>query len=228
MRVPRPAGNGAAARKYDLLTALGSKALASSPAEQRVVLRLMVAITARYNWATDTLAVAQADLARMWSVDERTVKRMMSRYRERGWLKLKRQAVRGRVAEYGLGLEALLVSSRDAWSRIGPDFEARLSPDDDRLPSPTVVPFPAPAPEAPEGRLWPRLHAQMAMIDPATAKAWLHGVCEEGIDDGVLRLSVPGRYQANYLRTHVGGELLELARRFDPRIRAVEVCVRPS
>lgn len=222
MKLLQPVGSGAAARKYDLLTALGTSALSREPGEQRLMLRLMVAITARYNWASDTLAVAQTDLARMWSVDERTVKRMMAEFRARGWLTLKRKAARGRVAEYGLGIAALFDATRDDWAKVGTDFETRLAPNDGPTsPSPTVVPFPVAPIESSQGRIWPRVVDRIAATDPATARAWLQGVSEAGLQDGVLSLSVPGRYQANYLRTHLVARLLEVARQIEPRVSAL-------
>lgn len=219
MSILRPVGHGAAARKYDLLTALGTLALAAGPAEQRLILRLMVAITARYNWTSDLLAVAQTELARLWSVDERTVKRSMAEYRARGWLRLKRQATRGRVAEYGLGIEALMAATQTLWSAVGPDFEARLAPPEAPAPRPTVVPFPGPA----EGALWPQALRLLTQADPATAQSWLQGLREDGAESGTLRLLAKGRYQASYLRTHLAARMLAAVRQVDARITAVSI-----
>ncbi|PTX03233.1 hypothetical protein [Pararhodobacter aggregans] len=221
MSTVRPLGNGAAARKYDLLTALGTMGLAATPGEQRLVLRLMVAITARYNWASDTLAVAQSELAKLWAVDERTVKRAMAEYRARGWLRLKRQAARGRVAEYGLGIERLMEDTRPVWAIVGPDFAARLTPAEPApAPDPKIVRFPLPATE---GILWPRVLQLIAESDGDTARAWLQGLGEEPGPQGVLRLVARGRYQASYVRTHLAGRLLAAARRVDPAITSVEI-----
>ena len=95
MQTLRPVGRGASARKYDILTALGAFALAQGKHEQRRVLRLMTLITARYNWARDELAVGQRESARLWAVDERTVKREMARLKAAGWLVVKRQGAFG-------------------------------------------------------------------------------------------------------------------------------------
>lgn len=221
MNTVRPLGNGAAARKYDLLTALGTMGLAATPGEQRLVLRLMVAITARYNWASDTLAVAQSELAKLWAVDERTVKRAMAEYRARGWLRLKRQAARGRVAEYGLGIDKLMEDTRPVWATVGADFAARLTPAEPApAPDPKIVRFPLPATE---GVLWPRVLQLIAESDGDTARAWLQGLGEEPGPPGVLRLVARGRYQASYVRTHLAGRLLAAARRVDPAITSVEI-----
>ena len=74
-------GRSAAALKYDLLTVMGAYALSQDKGAQRLVLRLMTLVTARYNWKRDQLAVGQREIARLWQVDERTVKREMAKLR---------------------------------------------------------------------------------------------------------------------------------------------------
>ena len=85
MQVIRPGtsavGRDAAVRKYDALSALMAFALAGDPNRQRLVLRLMALITTRYNWQRNELAMGQREIARLWCVDERTVKRDMARLR---------------------------------------------------------------------------------------------------------------------------------------------------
>ena len=39
----------------------------------------MALITTRYNWQRDELTMGQGEIARLWSVDDRTVKREMAR-----------------------------------------------------------------------------------------------------------------------------------------------------
>ncbi len=82
MLSPKLVGRDAAARKYDIITALGSYALAGSKHDHRIVLRFITLVTARYNWARNELAVGQREIARLWAVDERTVKREMARFLE--------------------------------------------------------------------------------------------------------------------------------------------------
>ena len=101
----RATGRYAASLKYDVLTALGAYACGGDKHRQRLALRLMTLVTARYNWQDDTVTTGQREIAALWSVDERTVKREMARLREMGWLVLKRASTRGRVACYGLGLD---------------------------------------------------------------------------------------------------------------------------
>ena len=227
MAFTKPIGQTAAARKYDLLTAMGARALAAQPGEQRLILRLMVAITARYNWASDTLAVGQAELARMWAVDKRTVKRAMAQFRQRGWLRLKRAAGRGRVAEYGLGLAQLMQDTRESWPAVGPDFTARMAPDPAPGPQPvrsdTVVPFPRAVPGPGADTPWARALDRFAQQNPALAQAWLTGAEPLDCVDGVLTLRVPGRFRAAYLRTHLAAQVLEHLRAFDPQVRALTI-----
>ena len=119
-------GRGASSRKYDLITALGAYALSLGKTDQRRVLRLITLITARYNWARDELAVGQREIARLWSCDERTVKREAALLRGLGWLVVKRQGARGRVTEYGINIERMLKDTSDSWASVGPDFQIRL------------------------------------------------------------------------------------------------------
>ena len=84
MLAKQTVGRSAAAFKYDLLTVMGAFALAQEKGRQRLVLRLMTLVTARYNWARDELAVGQREIARLWQVDERTVKREMAKLRAMG------------------------------------------------------------------------------------------------------------------------------------------------
>ncbi|MGV3695080.1 MAG: hypothetical protein ACO1OA_11235, partial [Paracoccus marcusii] len=125
MQVMRPVGRQAAARKYDLLSAMMAHALAGDPQRQRLVLRLMALITTRYNWQRDELTMGQREIARLWCVDERTVKRDMARLRGLGWITVKRQGARGRVSVLGLDLDRILLDTRPAWPNIGPDYVAR-------------------------------------------------------------------------------------------------------
>ena len=108
MQILRPVGRQASSRKYDLITALGVHACRGDKHFQRLVLRFITAIVARYNWQADELSIGQRELAALWSVDERTVKRELAKLRALGWLVQKRAAVRGRVAIHGLDIAAIL------------------------------------------------------------------------------------------------------------------------
>jgi len=77
-------GPQAGSLKYDLLTALSVVGLHGSPTLQCSMLRLSAMVTARYNWRLDEISIGQAELARIWGVNERTVKREMKRLTGQG------------------------------------------------------------------------------------------------------------------------------------------------
>lgn len=196
IKVAAPQGRHAASLKYDILTALGAKGCAGDKHAQRIALRLITLLTARYNWRDDSLTTGQREIAMLWSVDERTVKREMARLREMGWLVLKRPAARGRVACYGLGLNAILPQTAEVWANVGPDFAARMQGSPSETPTdPTVVPFPG-------GGAWGAIATEIRAIDPGLFSAWLAPLVPLGERDGVIRLKAPSRFHGSFLRTH--------------------------
>ena len=104
-------GPSAGAAKYDVLTALLVMASQGETVEARLALRLSLLITARFNWRKGVVSVGQKELARMWGVTERTVKREMSQMRARGWIEVSVPAARSRVAEYRIDFEAVLATT---------------------------------------------------------------------------------------------------------------------
>lgn len=222
MELPRPVGREAGSRKYDILTALATHALAQDGHAPRLVLRLIALITARYNWQRDELAVGQAEIARLWSVDERTVKREMARLRAMGWLVQKRAAARGRVAVHGLDVARMMEDTRPAWPRVGEDFVARVA-GPQAVPASNVVPLrPAPAPRQ-DGSLWAMVQARLAEGDPAAYAAWFHALAEAGVEGGRMVLAAPTRFHATYVMTHLHMRLLAAVRAVDPSVAAVTV-----
>ncbi len=206
-------GRGGAARKYDLLTILGTYALSQDRGLQRQTLRLICLITARYNWQHDQLSVGQTEIARLWSVDPRTVKREMAAFRSRGWLVEKRAAARGRVTLYGLGIAQILEDTRESWQRVGPDLVERLAPETAE-PEANVIPFPQTASDlpAPDGTLWGEVSRLLYAEDASMFRAWLAGIRAEG-EGGALILEASGSFQARYIETHLKGRIgLALAR----------------
>lgn len=214
----KPVGRGAAARKYDLLTALGAYALARDKHDQRRVLRLLTLITARYNWARDELAVGQREIAQLWSVDERTVKREMALLRARAWLLVKRQGARGRVTQYGLGTEQILRDTRATWDHVGPDFALRMG----EGPAPNVVPMtpntqPAP-PDVSAGTEWALAQALLHAEDAATYGAWVAALQRVERAGGRLTLRAPSRFHAAYVQTHLAARLRAAVREIDSEV----------
>jgi hypothetical protein len=225
MQLARPVGREAASRKYDILSALMAYALSQDKHVQRQVLRLMALVTTRYNWQRDELTMGQAEIARLWSVDERTVKREMARLRAQGWLVLRRAGARGRVSAYGIDLERMLADTRPAWPLIGEDFIARMEPAAATAAGQggsNVVPLRAALPvtgaPAAEGSVWAAARAHLQAEDPASYGAWLHVLTEAGLEANCLILAAPSRFHASYVSAHLKERLMAALRRVDPSL----------
>lgn len=226
MQIVRPVGRQAASRKYDLITALGVHACRGDKHFQRLVLRFITVIVARYNWQADELSIGQRELAALWSVDERTVKREMAKLRALGWLVQKKAAVRGRVAVHGLDLAAILASTREDWAAVGPDFVERMAgPGEAPAVAPNVVAFPGAVPVAlaPDATVWDRIAAWLAVEDPAGHATWFRQLAQVGFEGGCLELTAPSRFHAAYVTTHHLIRLLAVARRVEGGVRMVKV-----
>lgn len=214
----RPVGRAAAALKYDLLSAMGVHACQGDKFRQRLVLRLITLIVARYNWIADELTVGQREIATLWGIDERSVKRELARLREMGWLVVKRPAARGRVTVHGLDIERILAATEPDWPCIGPDFVARLGTPE---PAPSnVISFPAP--RLGEG-LWPQIQAALHREDANSYGIWFATLGCEGVEAGVLRLGAPTRFHADYLRANLIHKLERAARSIDAEITRIEI-----
>ncbi len=229
MLATRPVGHNAAALKYDILSALGVHALSGDKHRQRLVLRMMALITTRYNWQRNELSIGRAEMARLWSVDERTVKREIARLRGVGWMRVKRAPARGRVTVYELDLKQILLDTRAVWPVIGPDFEARMTTGEtaQRPAGDNVVPLrrgaaTVPAPEK-TGDIWGQVRASLHGRDPELYSAWFRHLDESERAGGVAHLTAPSRFLADYIATHFAGRLLAAYSRFDPAIREVRV-----
>lgn len=225
MQLVRAVGREAAARKYDILSALMVHALAEDKHVQRLVLRMMTLVTTRYNWQQDELSIGQEEIARLWSVDERTVKREMAKLRALGWFVVKRQGARGRVSIYGIDLARVMEDTRPAWPRIGADFVARVSPASaaEAMASNVVPLRPAvPAPE-PAGTIWGAVQQRLHRDDPATYAVWFRALTEAGAGEGCLTLAAPTRFHASYVETHLKHRLLAALRETEPSFCDVRI-----
>jgi hypothetical protein len=203
-------GPSAAVFKYDVLTALGAMACAGDKHRHRLVLRLITLITARYDWQKDRLSTGQVEIARLWSVDQRTVKRDMAKLRDFGWLVLKVPAAKGRVASYVLGVEAILRDTRPHWSAVGEDYVSRMDPAPTPEAAPSnVVPF---VPSEPPPDWWSDICAGFQAGDMAGFRAWIEPLTARLIED-IPVVVAPTGFHATYVRSHYLSELQRLARR---------------
>lgn len=224
MQVIRPVGREAGAKKYDILSAMMAHALQGDQNRQRLVLRLMALVTTRYNWQRNELTMGQREIARLWCVDERTVKREMARMRASGWLEVKRPGARGRVSVLALDLDRIMLDTRPAWPNIGDDFVTRVGgraepAAEDRK----VVPFRRATTATAAGGLWGAACQQLAEADAPLYEAWLAGLQDGGCEAGCLTLVAPSRFHATYVRTHLLGRLLGVLRRLDGDVDRVRI-----
>lgn len=225
MLVTKPVGRDAATKKYDILSALSAFALSQDKHAQRRILRLMSLITTRYNWQRNELTMGQDDIARLWCVDLRTVKREMAKLRAMGWLVETRAAARGRVACHALDLGMIMADTQTVWPNIGPDFIERQKPP---VVPPTpetsnVVPFgPALRPPS-DGSLWGDAQQAFQAQDAAAFSAWIARLVEVERDGGTLCLLAPSRFHKTYVETHLADRLMRILRRLDPSIAAIRI-----
>ena len=217
----RATGPGAGAIKYDILTALGLIGLRGSPGLRNSVQRLIVLVTARYNWRADEVSVGQADLARLWAVDARTVKREVKRLTEAGILLRIRAGVRGRVAAYRLNLAEIAARSMAVWGDVGPDFAARMA---ELMPATAkVVPL-HPGPAAPDtakadtaetdgedgqGGDWAAVRRRLRVEDPALFASWFDGLRYLGREGDAVVLAAATPFVGRYVETHLARRLSE-------------------
>lgn len=215
MQTQKFTGPGAGAQKYDILSALGLIGMHGTATQQCSMARLTMLITARYNWRRDLLSVGQSDMARMWAVDPRTVKREIKRLLEARILICTRQGVKGRVANYRLNMPEILRQSEPFWAMIGTDFAERMA---DHLPrkTPTVVKVdfarrsvPGPQTETPVDGGWSRVGQRVQELHPDVWQSWGERLTFDGEADRCIRLRAPSAFVAQYVRTHLQAILAE-------------------
>lgn len=242
-------GPSAGAMKYDLLTALGAFALSSDKHTQRRILRLMTLITARYNWAQDEVTVGRTEMARLWGVTERQVKRELGMLKASGFLELKRAGTRGRVSAYRLGITAIFKNTATAWSNVGLDYAERMEchTASDRESQVTassrhgrVIPFPSGSSEVglPERNLgdaasavegegalteWTCIRHVLEQTNQAIFIAWFAPLKQESFADGRLVLRAPTVFHADYVSTRLSEALKRAAAKAAPEVHHMEV-----
>lgn len=212
---PRIVGPGAAARKYDLLTALALSSLHGDRLAPVLCLRLIALITARYDWARDVVAIGHEELARLWGVSRRTVIRDLARLTAIGIIEVAVPGRRGRVASYRLRHAAIDAATEPQWPAAGPAMAARMAAAGPRDAED------APSQPAPTDSL-----LALALADRlprAVLDRWIAPLEWQGHDDGVARWRAPSRFHATYVsRTH-GDTLLACVRPLLPGLRRIEI-----
>ncbi|WP_170334653.1 DnaA N-terminal domain-containing protein [Ruegeria arenilitoris] len=224
MQLSKPVGRNAPALKYDILSALAVHALSGDKHRQRSILRIMSLITTRYNWRNNELSIGREEIARLWSVDERTVKREMAKLRGLGWIAVKRPAVRGRVAVYELDLKQIMLDTSTVWPVIGTDFAERMGHEPEVEPS-NIVPFAVKSPLAQTDgdEVWSAVQAALHGRDPELWSSWFQHLTEVERAGGVATLMAPSRFMADYIAQKWSGRILAAYGRTDPSIRSIRV-----
>lgn len=221
MQAKHISGAGAGALKYDVLTALGTFALAADRSTQRRVLRLITLITARYNWQHNELLCGRREIARLWSVDERTVKREIGALKSMGFMAIKRPSARGRVTTYMLDIGAVLATSKITWERIGPDFTDRMNAlDAQAAPEKTVINFPSV-----DRSEWSLARMRLKEADAARYDAWFKPLAREGLEGETLILRAPSTFHADYVTTHLIGDLIRAVAEVKRSVTSVKLIV---
>lgn len=228
-RLRKGTGPSAASLKYDILTALLVTAVQGNPVEARLALRLSLLVTARFNWQRGTFAVGRREMARLWGVSERTVKREMAEMRTRGWVGVKVAAGRGRVAQYWIDLETVCRATMPHWEAVGPDFTARMVGAPEPAAETNVVPLHPPRTAADTGDIaeagpWARAQRRLARQDASVYNAWFACLTATEVGQGGrLCLTAPSRFHADYVRTHFLARLLAALAAEAPGIVDVEL-----
>lgn len=216
MEPKRLTGPGAGSLKYDVLTALCVSGLHGCTAQQVSMTRLCSLITARYNWKLDHFCVGQPEMARMWHVTERTVKREIKRWCDERLLICVRKGVRGRVGAYRLNLPEVFEKSRCVWTAVGTDFAERMEEmDPSRATSVVKVDFVKAGQDvAPvdDGTSWYAVSERLKALYPEKHRNWfapLRFVSDEG---GKYILAARSGFVVRYLETHFSAVMTEAVR----------------
>jgi DnaA-like protein len=224
MLATKPVGRNAQAMKYDILSALTIHALSGDKHRHRHVLRFLALITTRYNWLNNELSIGRVEMARLWAVDERTVKRETAKLRESGWIRVKKPGARGRVTLYEFDLKQVLLDTKSVWSVIGPDFESRMQDGKTKTETDNVVPFQRPEGPPPDaGDLWGQVLSALHGRDPELYATWFRHLSEVDRAGGIVTLKAPSRFMADYIATHLNARILATYSRFDRDVREVRI-----
>ncbi|WP_171182288.1 DnaA N-terminal domain-containing protein [Ruegeria sp. HKCCD8929] len=209
MEPKRFTGPHAGSQKYDLLTAISVAGLNGTNGFQCSMMRLIALITARYNWRSDELTVGQREMARLWSVDERTVKREIKRLTERRILLQLRPGVRGRVAAYRLNCSEIYRLSEPVWCNVGPDFASRMEMQNPEPAQKVVhVKFGQQAADASEPEElrevgpWGRVLSRLLESEAALFRNWFSELKFVGTEGPSIILRAPNKFVAQYVQTH--------------------------
>lgn len=223
MSLKHATGPRAASLKYDILSVLMAYALAGDKHRQRLVLRFLSLITTRYNWQTNELSMGQEDIARLWAVDPRTVKRDLAKLRSMRWITIKYPGARGRVSVYTFDFDQVLRDTRCHWDNIGPDVVERLAPQQHPQTDNKVVPLRRAGHVVKGQGVWSDICQILSDEDDNLFAAWFAPLVV--ISDGPERLvlSAPSAFHKSYLETHLADRLWRAMVRAAPHLTGFSI-----
>lgn len=222
-------GPNAGSIKYDLITAMSVVGLAGKPTLQTSMTRLIALVTARYNWFRDEVTVGQRDIAKMWSVDQRTVKREMKRLVEAGILLKLRHGVRGRVAAYRLNYREIVNLTEPHWALVGPDFVERMSTLYPRSAVKVVKvdfgkkPLDSKTPMSDDRTGWRKVRQILRENDESIFQNWYNKLIFKSVADSELILTAPNNFIAQYILTHLQSSLLLAAQEVLAKVDRIRI-----
>ncbi len=205
----RLVGPGSGAVKYDILTAINIGGLNGSARDQVAMMRLCLLITARYNWRRDELSIGQQEMANLWGVGSRTVKREVKCWLETGILICTRQGVRGRVAAYRLNFLRVCEVTEPHWQLLGQDFVDRmtaLKPGGDRVIRLDAIR--ATLRENSDKGGWEAVNLNLAHRFPTQYGAWIAPLVASESENGLV-LEAKSAFAAEYVKTHFGRDIAD-------------------
>ena len=159
--------------------------------------------------------MGRKEIARIWSVDERTVKREMAKLRNLGWVRVKVPAARGRVAVYSIEFSEITKATETTWPLVGPDFVERMSgmyPQSDVKVVKVDFGGPKAEPVQVEGGdrgKWRAMRDLLRAEDSDMFRNWFENLDFVEYEERALVLRAPSKFVANYIETHLGRPLLE-------------------
>jgi len=211
--------------KYDILTALSIWGMAGSQTNQISMLRLTTLLTARYNWRKDQLTVGQRDIAKIWSVNERTVKREMKRLTDLQFLMKTRAGVKGRVGAYCLNYAQIWAQTEPMWNNAGPDFVERMRALAPREKLKVVQVDFENRVQIPTERsgVWRDVARQLNQRDPNLYANWFSHLEFLSLEDGCIRLKAPSAFVGRYVETHLQKQLFETAQSVFPNVQRMVI-----
>ena len=220
MNTLRAVGRGAASKKYDIISAMIVYGMHQDKTTFKLCTRLIALITTRYNWQRNELSIGQKEIARLWAVEPRTVKREFAKLKDRNWISIKRAGARGRVSTYGINIDVIMSDTREVWDAVGPDFVLRA----DEMTPATLdskivhLNFEQDHTVQPTGT-WDKILRELQNQNAALYENWYRKLQFQGVENDIVQLRTKSSFVARYIESHLTGELMRIIRAEIPNAR---------